>query len=300
MADIKEQIQQLRYGYLEQQKTQCCPSKSTFFPMSSQTYSPPKLDHYFTMFLSTKRDPMSFTRKQNDEPEFDIAKMIWERKDSMAAQKQSKRKKELGEGSKEPELENLMISAQNIPNLYVAQPTNDIEEDDILGSSDQNSYDTDPTEESVETSDDSSVDFSEEYKPLIFMNQPIEPEISEVDDDRDGMTDEPIPKRRPEPTTAKFIGIGFHTFSLDDIKVSKWPQRIQDFFTWMVTKNLIEREKYMILSEFTSRFSGILRDWWNAHGTRQKYVSHISRFFFSTSKYSKKYFIGIPAKGKKN
>ncbi|KAK4737238.1 hypothetical protein R3W88_000935 [Solanum pinnatisectum] len=32
----------------------------------------------------------------------------------------------------------------------------------------------------------------------------------------------------------------------------------------MVTKNLVEREKYMILSKFTSKFSGILTDWWTA------------------------------------
>ena len=235
---------------------------------------------------------MPFSQKQNNEPEFDITKMVWERKDSMAAQKQSKRKKELGEGSKEPELENLMISAHNIPNLYVAQPTNDVEEDDTLGSSDQDSYDTDPTEASVETSEDSSVDSSEENNPPIFMNQPREPEISEVDDDRDGMTDEPIPERRPEPTTAKFVRTGFHTFSLDDIKVSRCPQRIQDFFTWMVTKNLVEREKYMILSEFTSRFSGILRDWWNSLGTQDKNMFLTSQDFAYNIKILQEVFCG--------
>ncbi|XP_075099164.1 uncharacterized protein LOC142176027 [Nicotiana tabacum] len=63
---------------------------------------------------------------------------------------------------------------------------------------------------------------------------------------------------------SKPVGTGSHTFTLDNVKLSKWPQRIQDFYTWIVTKNLVEREKYIILSELTSRFSGILRDWWNS------------------------------------
>ncbi|KAH0652698.1 hypothetical protein KY289_030376 [Solanum tuberosum] len=86
------------------------------------------------------------------------------------------------------------------------------------------------------------------------MNHHKEPDVSEVDDDQDGMTDDPIPERRPEPTNTV------------PKNVDAWPQRIQDFYTWMVTKNLVKREKYMILSEFTSRFSGILRDWWTTIG----------------------------------
>ncbi|KAJ8547612.1 hypothetical protein K7X08_011198 [Anisodus acutangulus] len=140
-----------------------------------------------------------------------------------------------------------MISDQVVPNLYVAQPKNDIEEDDILESNTQDSYDNNPTEESLESSEDTSLESSEEDNLEIFMNQPREPKISEVDDDHDGITEDSIPERRAK-STAKVVGIEFHTFTLDDVKVSKWPQRIQDFFTWMVTKNLVEREKYPILS----------------------------------------------------
>ncbi|KAH0765034.1 hypothetical protein KY285_000905 [Solanum tuberosum] len=104
------------------------------------------------------------------------------------------------------------------------------------------------------------------------MNHHKEPDISEVDDDLDGMTDDLILERRPEPTNTipKNIGTGFHTFTLDDVKVTAWLQRIQDFYTLMVTKNLFEREKYMILSKFTSRFSDILRDWWTTIDTDQR------------------------------
>ncbi|XP_060182965.1 uncharacterized protein LOC132612910 [Lycium barbarum] len=116
---------------------------------------------------------------------------------------------------------------QEVPNLYVARQKNGIEEEDILGSGTKDSYDSDPTDESYsEPNEDSSLDSSEEDNPPIFMNQPRELEISEVDDDCERMTDEPIPERRPEPTTPKHFGTRFHTFTLDDINVSKWTQRI--------------------------------------------------------------------------
>ncbi|KAH0781400.1 hypothetical protein KY290_000998 [Solanum tuberosum] len=134
-------------------------------------------------------------------------------------------------------------------------------------------------EETTESStDNSSLESDEEDYPPIFMNHHKEPDVSEVDDDLDDMIDDLIPERRPEPTNTipKNIGTGFHTFTLDDVKVTAWPQRIQDFYTLMVTKNLFEREKYMILSKFTSRFSDILRDWWTAIGVAD-------RNFFLTS-----------------
>jgi len=84
------------------------------------------------------------------------------------------------------------------------------------------------------------------------------------------MTDKPIQERRYEPMASKPVGTDLHTFTLDVINISKWPQRIQDFYTWMVTKNLVERKKYIILSELTSRFLGILRDWWNSLGIQDK------------------------------
>ncbi|KAH0729898.1 hypothetical protein KY289_001086 [Solanum tuberosum] len=136
----------------------------------------------------------------------------------------------------------------------------------------------DGSKEYVEETTKSSLQSDEEDYPPIFMNHHKESDVSEVDDDQDGMTDDSILKRRPEPTKTipKHVGAVFHTFTLDDVKVAAWPQRIQYIYTWMVTKNLVEWEKYMILSEFTSRFSIILRDWWIAIGVAD-------RNFFPTS-----------------
>ncbi|KAH0729896.1 hypothetical protein KY289_001084 [Solanum tuberosum] len=87
-------------------------------------------------------------------------------------------------------------------------------------------------EETVESStDESSQKSDEEDYPSIFMNHHKEPDVSEVDDDQDDMTVDPILERRPEPTNTipKNVGTGFHTFTLDDVKVTPWHQRIQDF-----------------------------------------------------------------------
>ncbi|KAH0655352.1 hypothetical protein KY285_030234 [Solanum tuberosum] len=148
---------------------------------------------------------------------------------------------------------------------------------DRESSSDSQEY-IDDSQEYIEETAESSLESDEEDYPPIFTNHHKEPDVSEVDDDQDDMTDDRIPERRPEPTNTihRNVRTGFHTFSLDDVKVAAWPQGIQDFYTWMVTKNLVEREKYVILLEFTSRFSGILRDWWTAIGVAD-------RNFFLTS-----------------
>ncbi|KAK9032337.1 hypothetical protein V6N11_056608 [Hibiscus sabdariffa] len=59
------------------------------------------------------------------------------------------------------------------------------------------------------------------------------------------------------------INSGKHTFTLDDIPSTRWPQRLQEFQAWMDTQKLTRESNYEILSEFVSRFTGMLRDWWN-------------------------------------
>ncbi|KAL4273873.1 hypothetical protein GQ457_13G012330 [Hibiscus cannabinus] len=59
------------------------------------------------------------------------------------------------------------------------------------------------------------------------------------------------------------INSGKHIFTLDDIPSTRWPQRLQEFQAWMDTQKLTRESNYEILSEFVSRFTGILRDWWN-------------------------------------
>ncbi|KAK8575414.1 hypothetical protein V6N12_063087 [Hibiscus sabdariffa] len=60
------------------------------------------------------------------------------------------------------------------------------------------------------------------------------------------------------------INSGKHIFTLDDIPSTRWPQRFQEFQAWMDTQKLTRESNYEILTEFVSRFTGILRDWWNS------------------------------------
>ncbi|XP_070057310.1 uncharacterized protein [Nicotiana tomentosiformis] len=70
----------------------------------------------------------------------------------------------------------------------------------------------------LEQSNESTTNSSKEDDPPIFVNQPRDSEISEVDEDQEGMTDKPIPERSYEPMVSKLVGTGFHTFTLDDVK----------------------------------------------------------------------------------
>ena len=51
-------------------------------------------------------------------------------------------------------------------------------------------------------------------------------------------------------------------FILEDIPPTKWPERVQEFNAWLKTRKLTEKSNYIILIEFVSRFTGMLRDWW--------------------------------------
>ncbi|KAF3618914.1 hypothetical protein FXO38_00703 [Capsicum annuum] len=53
-------------------------------------------------------------------------------------------------------------------------------------------------------------------------------------------------------------------------KIPPCLHRGQDFNTFMTMKNLAERGKSIILSEYTSKFYGIFKYWWNSLGTEDK------------------------------
>ncbi|KAG5631229.1 hypothetical protein H5410_002946 [Solanum commersonii] len=69
-------MQLLRYGNPESRRAQSSPTRSTPFSMCSQRYSLPEPTFSFSTAKSHK-----------EEPEFDIPKLVWERKDAMATQK---------------------------------------------------------------------------------------------------------------------------------------------------------------------------------------------------------------------
>ncbi|KAK8596538.1 hypothetical protein V6N12_065024 [Hibiscus sabdariffa] len=85
----------------------------------------------------------------------------------------------------------------------------------------------------------------------------------------------------PHPTPPLFqINSGKHIFTLDDIPSTRWPQRFQEFHAWMDTQKLTRESNYEILTEFVSRFTGTLRDWWNSL-SQQDQVAFLTRQNFS-------------------
>ncbi|KAK8506378.1 hypothetical protein V6N12_034114 [Hibiscus sabdariffa] len=76
------------------------------------------------------------------------------------------------------------------------------------------------------------------------------------------------------------INSGKHIFTLDDIPSTRWPQRFQEFHAWMDTQKLTRESSYEILTEFVSRFTGTLRDWWNSL-SQPNQVAFLTRQNFS-------------------
>lgn len=82
--------------------------------------------------------------------------------------------------------------------------------------------------EYIEDNYESSIESLEEDYPSMYMNHSKEPEVFELIDNQDGMTNDPIPQTRTDRGTPvrKTIGIVFHAFPLNDIKIIAWPQQI--------------------------------------------------------------------------
>ncbi|KAL4364051.1 hypothetical protein GQ457_04G023900 [Hibiscus cannabinus] len=89
---------------------------------------------------------------------------------------------------------------------------------------------------------------------IMATNQPeVKTEDSEVD---------PMDTATPSTTTTPpTIGVKYN-LTIDDIPMAKWAQRFQEFHSWMETQKLNRESHCEILTEFVSRFTGILRDWW--------------------------------------
>lgn len=81
----------------------------------------------------------------------------------------------------------------------------------------------DDSQEYVEDTAESSLTSNEEDYPPLFMSQYKEPKVSKVNDYEDGMIEDPISQRKLEPATIspKKVRTNFHTFTLDDVKVSQ-------------------------------------------------------------------------------
>lgn len=70
-----------------------------------------------------------------------------------------------------------------------------------------------------------------------------------------------------EPSTiisAPHVSMGKMVFTLNDILITRWPERKQEFHSWLDTRKLTKESHYNVLVEFVSRFTGMLKDWWNS------------------------------------
>ncbi|KAL4333562.1 hypothetical protein GQ457_07G041620 [Hibiscus cannabinus] len=128
------------------------------------------------------------------------------------------------------------------------------------------------TEESNQPSESENSEYSQSESIQTSSDEEIQMAIPDV------KTEEYDPmEATPSATTPPSFQLnsGKYTFTLDGIPSTKWSQRFQEFQAWMETQKLTRESNFDILSEFVSRFTGLLRDWWNT-------VSQPDQVFFLT------------------
>ncbi|KAG8493198.1 hypothetical protein CXB51_010612 [Gossypium anomalum] len=108
---------------------------------------------------------------------------------------------------------------------------------------------TTSSEESIST--DSESDNVPEIHVTTKVEEPSDEEMDEPESSTTRATNQP---QKPS---------GGRNFTIDDLPPEKWPARLQEFHSWLETKNLYEDSNYNILMEFVSNFTGMLRDRWN-------------------------------------
>ncbi|KAK8977805.1 hypothetical protein V6N11_000132 [Hibiscus sabdariffa] len=112
------------------------------------------------------------------------------------------------------------------------------------------------TESSISSESESSEDsYDSSDDRIMATNQPeVKEEYAE---------DEPMETTTSSTNQPPISNTGAkYNFTIDDIPVTKWAQRFQEFHSWMETRKLTKESHYDILVEFVSRFTGVLRDWW--------------------------------------
>ncbi|KAK8999124.1 hypothetical protein V6N11_070301 [Hibiscus sabdariffa] len=120
------------------------------------------------------------------------------------------------------------------------------------------------TEETEQSLESESFDDSQSIETQSSSDDEIQmaiPDVKTEEVEVDPMDTDASPSASAPPPFQ--INSGKHTFTLDDIPSMRWPQRLQEFQAWMDTQKLTRESNYEILSEFVSRFTGMLRDWWN-------------------------------------
>ncbi|KAH1067454.1 hypothetical protein J1N35_032441 [Gossypium stocksii] len=139
-----------------------------------------------------------------------------------------------------------------IPKISVLQLQDQKSDSDTDYSISNSSSDLSPESESESLSE-------EEENPLKVLQ--THPKIEHSDDEE--MEEVPESSSSQRRSTHR-SSLGRTTFTLDDIPQKRWPDRIQEFHSWLETHKLTEVSNYNILMDFVSRFTGMLKDWWNS------------------------------------
>ncbi|PKH70316.1 hypothetical protein CRG98_050072, partial [Punica granatum] len=111
-------------------------------------------------------------------------------------------------------------------------------------------------EESSEASPEESEDSWEtedSYPPVKMMGRG---DGVDSDDARSEMADPPQLAAPAAPTRGNLV------ITLDDIPYPKWPNRLQEFLAYLTTRVLTVRDNHELMTNFVSRFTGTLRNWW--------------------------------------
>ncbi|KAK8480289.1 hypothetical protein V6N11_057059 [Hibiscus sabdariffa] len=125
---------------------------------------------------------------------------------------------------------------------------------------------------------------------MIMVTTSNQPEVkTENPDDT-----EPMDTATPATTTTFSATGAKYIFTLDDIPVSKWAQRFQEFHSWMETQKLTRESNYEILTEFVSRFTGVLRDWWRTIPPGDQMQFLVQQDFAAVIRAMHTHFLGNP------
>ena len=121
------------------------------------------------------------------------------------------------------------------------------------------------------TSSDDSTDTSSTNStlPKNFMTEDpsssrAQPEVVHPDDEEFSSSTNP---QTQVPSFKSSNSGKVHMFTVDDLPVSKWRERFQEFEAWvLVEMQNPSNTPQSILTNFASRVSGILYDWWKKLG----------------------------------
>ncbi|PKI49695.1 hypothetical protein CRG98_029940 [Punica granatum] len=112
------------------------------------------------------------------------------------------------------------------------------------------------SEEESEASPDESKDSWETEDSYLQVKMMGRGDGVDSDDARSEMVDPPQAAAPAAPTKGNLV------FTLYDIPYSKWPDRLQEFLAYLTTRALTIHDKNKLMSDFVSRFTETLRNWW--------------------------------------